>query len=105
MRLHRLVWETFNGDIPDDLTIDHIDTNKKNNSLANLRLLTRSKNSSIGRTNKEPAVKTFYELDGQIFSRIELQKKFGFNRKFWYKQENKINKKNFKYKDKIFKRV
>lgn len=73
--------------------------------MANLRLLTRSKNSSIGRANKEPAIKTFYELDGQIFSRIELQKKFGLNRKFWYKQENKINKKDFKYKDKMFKRV
>lgn len=105
MRLHRLVWETFNGNIPDDLTIDHIDTNRKNNSLANLRLLTRSKNSSIGRANKEPAIKTFYELGGKIYSRIELQNKFNFNRKFWYKQKNKINDKDFKYKDKIFKRV
>ena len=43
--LHRILWETFNGDIPEDLTIDHIDRNKSNNQLDNLRLSTRRQNA------------------------------------------------------------
>jgi hypothetical protein len=42
--VHRLVYESWNGKIDDDLTIDHIDENKQNNSLSNLQVLTRSEN-------------------------------------------------------------
>lgn len=35
---HRIVWELHNGPIPDGLTIDHIDGDKTNNSIENLRL-------------------------------------------------------------------
>lgn len=45
-RLHRLIWETFNGKILNELTIDHIDNNKQNNNLNNLQLLSRSENTS-----------------------------------------------------------
>jgi hypothetical protein len=41
---HRLVWETFNGKIPDGLQINHIDLNKTNNRLDNLELATSSEN-------------------------------------------------------------
>ena len=43
-RGHRLVWETFNGKIPTNLELDHIDGNKHNNKLSNLRLVTHSEN-------------------------------------------------------------
>lgn len=43
--LHRVVYETYIGAIPKDLVIDHIDGDRYNNSLDNLQLLTRSKNS------------------------------------------------------------
>ena len=49
-RLHRLIWETFNGKIENELTVDHIDRNKSNNSLINLQLLTRSDNT--GKANR-----------------------------------------------------
>jgi len=42
--VHRLVWESFNGTIKDGYEIDHIDENKANNSLENLRLVTRHEN-------------------------------------------------------------
>jgi len=45
-RLHRFIWEAFNGQIPTDMTIDHIDGDKVNNRLNNLQLLTRGENTS-----------------------------------------------------------
>lgn len=44
IRGHRCVWEAFNGRIPTNLEIDHIDRNKHNNKLSNLRLVTHSEN-------------------------------------------------------------
>lgn len=42
--IHRLIYETFVGPIPDDMYIDHIDGNRANNSLDNLRLVNQSEN-------------------------------------------------------------
>lgn len=42
--VHRIVWEAFNGVIPDTLQINHIDGNKTNNRLDNLELVTASEN-------------------------------------------------------------
>lgn len=53
-RVHRLVWEAFNGEIKNNLTIDHIDRNPRNNKLNNLRLLTREKNTSIAKKGSVP---------------------------------------------------
>lgn len=43
-RLHRLIWVYHNGDIPDGMLIDHIDGDKLNNAIGNLRLATTSQN-------------------------------------------------------------
>ena len=39
---HNIVWVMHHGDIPEDKTIDHIDRNKSNNRVENLRLASRS---------------------------------------------------------------
>jgi hypothetical protein len=44
IRMHRLVWELVNGPVPDDMDIDHINSNRLDNRVANLRLATRSQN-------------------------------------------------------------
>ena len=43
-RAHRLVYETFGGIINNGFEIDHIDGNKHNNNISNLRAITRSEN-------------------------------------------------------------
>lgn len=42
--VHRLVWEVFNGPIPDGLVINHKDQNRLNNAIENLMLCTQSEN-------------------------------------------------------------
>jgi hypothetical protein len=43
-RGHRLVYESFVGKIPAGYEIDHIDADKHNNDITNLRIVTRSEN-------------------------------------------------------------
>lgn len=42
--IHRMVWESFNGPIPERLEINHKDLNKTNNRLHNLELTTHQQN-------------------------------------------------------------
>lgn len=43
-RAHRLVYEAFAGEIPKGLEIDHIDGDKHNNDITNLRAINHSQN-------------------------------------------------------------
>lgn len=43
--VHRVIWELLNGEIPDGMFIDHIDQDKTNNDISNLRVVTRAGNN------------------------------------------------------------
>lgn len=43
-RVHRIIWEITYGPLPEGMEIDHIDRNSLNNSLENLRLVSKSLN-------------------------------------------------------------
>jgi hypothetical protein len=44
LKQHRIIWEMHNGKIPEGMQIDHIDRNRPNNLIENLRLATPSEN-------------------------------------------------------------
>ena len=52
----RFVYECFKGDIPNDKEVDHIDSNKENNSIKNLQLLSHAENTRKSHCKK---VKSF----------------------------------------------
>ena len=46
--VHRLVYETWVGPIPEGMTIDHEDTHKDHNHWSNLRTVTAERNAELG---------------------------------------------------------
>jgi hypothetical protein len=42
--VHRIIWELNNGAIPENMTIDHINQNKSDNRIENLRLASHAEN-------------------------------------------------------------
>ena len=51
---HRIVYRYFNGKIPDNLEINHIDMNKTNNHLSNLEAVTHQDNIRHAIRNNKP---------------------------------------------------
>ena len=47
-KVHQLVWDAFGSGSRTNMDIDHIDNNKSNNNINNLRLLTHRDNSARG---------------------------------------------------------
>ena len=101
--VHRLVWETFNGPIPDGLEIDHEDTHKDNNALSNLILCTHKENCNNpkSRQNKSKSLIGNTNTKGKVFSEfgIKFKEHYGITRldneklykteHQWYRTHNK----------------
>lgn len=71
--VHRIVWETFNGEIPVGMEIDHIDTNRSNNALSNLRLATHRQNCN----NKQTLINKRASMLGNKYGLGKLKSEFG----------------------------
>lgn len=95
--VHRIIWETFYGEIPNGYQIDHINTVRTDNRLENLRLVTCKENGN------NPLTKKHYSEShkGKVRSEfgIKFKEHFGITRFeneklylreiFWYKRHNK----------------
>lgn len=93
--VHRLVYEAFYGKIPDGMEIDHIDTNRQNNRVENLRCVTHKENRNNQITkvkSRENTRKIFgkpviqYTKDKQFVKRWECQ--IDIERELGYSQQN-----------------
>lgn len=64
IRLHRLAWMYMFGDVPDNMQIDHINGNRADNRLCNLRVVSNkinSKNSKMAKNNKSGTTGVCYD--------------------------------------------
>lgn len=59
--VHLLVWQTFKGEIPKGMVIDHIDGNRGNNKLENLRMVSQSENVRNAYLNGHSASKPIWQ--------------------------------------------
>lgn len=66
-QIHRLVWSTFNGSIPEGYEINHIDERPWNNAVWNLSLMTHNENINYGkRTEKCSDIVLQLTLDDKL---------------------------------------
>ena len=68
---HRLIWFMHHGDIPKGAEIDHIDMDKTNNCITNLRAVTRSGNAQ----NQRHKGYSFERRSGKYKAEIKLHGK------------------------------
>lgn len=70
--VHRIVYESFHGEIPPDMIVNHIDENPQNPKLTNLNLLTQKQNCNWGFHNEKLSLSQSkkavygYDKDGKL---------------------------------------
>jgi len=72
---HRLIYIWHNGVIPTNMDIDHIDGDKTNNKIDNLRLATRSENQ-LNRTN--PKGYSYRKSQNKYHARVTVDGKMEY---------------------------
>lgn len=87
MLVHRLVYETFNGEIPEGMQIDHINNKRDDNRIENLRIVMPKENCAHrNETYKEPkhvSEKRAITLTDNMYSEFgeRFYKCYGIHRK------------------------
>lgn len=99
LRVHRVIWELFNGNVPENFIIDHIDGNISNNLISNLRCVSQatnvrncimSKNNTSGVTgvsirgkdNPKYWVASWQQINGKQGIKMFSIKKLGYQKAF-----------------------
>ena len=82
--VHRLVWIAFNGQIPEEYEINHLDERPVNNALSNLSLVTHKENINFGtRTEKCSKPVLQFTIEGIFIkeypSIIQAEREAGFD--------------------------
>lgn len=95
--LHRLTYQVFRGDLTANLEIDHIDRDRSNNRIDNLRAVT----PALNRRNQTRHSQNTTGVNGVAFARIIYTKPEGSSVEYlyysaqWNDIAGKLNKKNF----------
>ena len=79
--IHRIIWQMFNGKIPQGFVIDHIDGNSLNNDLSNLRCVPTIRNAR----NKRKAETNSSGVNGVS---LYVQKKTNYS--YWFAYYNDL---------------
>lgn len=96
--VHRLVWETFKGSIPDGFEIDHIDTDRSNNKLENLRCVNHKDNINNEKTISKKKISMLGNTNGAN-SRGIVKSEFGikFKKHFGITRADNVHLYNVEY--------
>lgn len=68
--LHRLIWESVNGDIPQNMVINHKDETPSNCAIWNLEVCTRAENNRYGTARQRQSA----TMRGRYINRKDLSK-------------------------------
>src|SRR5699024_10471898 len=79
--VHRLVYESYYGEIPNEMQVHHIDENKQNNSIQNLKLVTQRENNHLSRESLGYKLyqKDVDEIRSSNLSTREVADKYGIS--------------------------
>jgi len=94
--IHRLVYQAYNGVIPDKMCIDHIDCNRQNNNIENLRLVTHSENSHNRKASKNNLSSGYKNITKKKWNTYEVKiyknYKIVYNKSFKTLEEAILNR-------------
>lgn len=88
--LHRIVYETFNGNIPNGMVIDHKNNNPMDNSLDNLQCISHRLNCQLKFDRDGYTINTHSDFGEAFKAKYGIQKKddptlYSKERKYWDK--------------------
>ena len=86
IRMHRLVYETFIGEIPDGMQVDHINGIRHDNRLENLRLATHQTNQRASRRKRKNATSKFRGVSWDKQSKKWFASITNFGRTLYYER-------------------
>ena len=90
IRLHRYIWEQYNGEIPNNYEIHHIDHNKDNNNISNLEMLTKEEHKKRHIEEINDYVKEKYRINLEKNARPKAIEWHKSNEgKEWHKEQYK----------------
>ncbi len=96
IQLHRLIYEIYNGVIPEKMQVDHIDNNPQNNNIENLRLANHSENQHNQKVNKNNLSSGYKNITKTKYNcytiRIMKNKKTDYSKTFKTLQEAILNR-------------